>query len=188
LDLKETQKPIEYCLAIAKGYDSSLPQYQPCYIRHVFEKEYGVDFKEAIDFHTILNSEYERASNFLWQAQISYLTNPSRFVSQLDLFHEELLFSLLIDKLKWKASRQELVQVSLPDRMTYLRNNHGSLSVFASALIECHLLRSSCTEAHTRLERVTDATAPITWRQRNGLKKNLCGAYQELSTWLIENP
>ncbi len=188
LALKDTQKPIEYCSAIANGYDSSLPKYQPCYIRYVFVKEYGVDFKEPIDFHTILNSEYERTAEFLWQAQMSYLINPSRYVSQLDLFHEELLSPLLVDKLKWKASRQELVKVSLPDRMIALRNNHDKLSVFASALIECHRLRSRCTEAHTRLEKVTDPTAPITWRQRNELRKNLCGAYQELSTWFIENP
>lgn len=188
LSLQEIQKPTDYCLAIAKGYDASLPHYQPCYIRHIFAKEYNVDFSASFDFHSILNSDYERAANFLWQAQISYLSNPSRYVSQLDLFHEEILFPLLVDKLKWKPNKQDLAKVSLPDRMTYLRNNHENISVFASAILECHRLRSSCTEAHTRLDKVTDITSPVTWRQRNEMKKNLCGAYQELSTWLIANP
>jgi retron-type reverse transcriptase len=188
LSLHETQKPSEYCLAIAKGYDASLPQYQPCYIRHIFFRDYSVDFVVPFDFHLIFNSEYERAAKFLWQAQTSFLSNPSRYVAQLDLFHEEILFPLLVDKLKWKANRQDLAKVSLPDRMVYLRNNHEYVSVFASAILECHRLRSSCTEAHTRLDKVTDITSPITWRQRNELKKNLCGAYQELSTWLIANP
>ncbi|MEO7840386.1 MAG: RNA-directed DNA polymerase [Anaerolineales bacterium] len=171
LSLQETQKPSEYCLAIAKGYDASLPQYQPCYIRHVLTKDYSVDFIVPFDFHSILNSDYDRAVNFLWQAQTSYLSNASRYVSQLDLFHEEILFPLLVDKLKWKASRQDLAMVSLPDRMTYLRNNHVNISVFASTLLECHRLRSRCTEAHTRLDKVTDITSPVTWRQRNELKK-----------------
>ncbi|MFZ2489765.1 MAG: RNA-directed DNA polymerase [Anaerolineae bacterium] len=188
LSLQETQKPNEYCLAIAKGYDESLPQYQPCYIRHVFAKEYSVDFAMSFDFHSILNSDYDRAAYFLWQAQLSFLTNPSRYVSQLDLFHEEILFPLLVDKLKWKPNKEDLVKVSLPDRMTYLRNNHVDVSVFASTILECHTLRSGCTEAHTRLDKVTDITSPVSWRQRNALKKNLCGAYQELSTWLIANP
>jgi hypothetical protein len=188
LSLQETQKPSEYCLAIAKGYDASLPHYQPCYIRHVFSRDYSVDFIAAFDFHLILDSDYDRAANFLWQAQTSYLSNPSRYVSQLDLFHEEILFPLLVDKLKWKASKQDLAKVPLPDRMTYLKNNHENVSVFASTILECHRLRSRCTEAHTRLDRVTDLTSPVTWRQRNELKKNLCGAYQELSTWLIANP
>jgi len=188
LSLQEIQKPTDYCLAIAKGYDASLPHYQPCYIRHIFAREYNVDFSTSFDFHSVLNSDYERAANFLWQAQISYLSNPSRYVSQLDLFHEEILFPLLVDKLKWKSSKQDLAQVSLPDRMIYLRNKHESMSVFAGAILECHRLRSSCTEAHTRLDKVTDITSPVTWRQRNEMKKNLCGAYQELSTWLITNP
>jgi retron-type reverse transcriptase len=188
LSLQETQKPNEYCLAIAKGYDESLPQYQPCYIRHVFAKDYNVDFTMSFDFHSILNSDYDRAAYFLWQAQLSFLINPSRYVSQLDLFHEEILFPLLVDKLKWKPNKQDLAKVSLPDRMTYLRNNHEYVSVFASTILECHTLRSSCTEAHTRLDKVTDITSPVSWRQRNALKKNLCGAYQELSTWLIANP
>lgn len=188
LSLQETQKPSEYCLAIAKGYDISLPQYQPCYIRHVFTKDYSVDFTAPFDFHSLLNPDYDRAKGFLWQAQTSFLSNPSRYVSQLDLFHEEILFPLLVDKLKWKASREDLAKVALSDRMTYLMNNHENISLFASAILECHRLRSSCTEAHTRLDKVTDITSPVTWRQRNQLKKNLCGAYQELSTWLIANP
>lgn len=188
LSLQEMQKPSEYCLAIAKGYDESLPQYQPCYIRYVFAKDYNVNFTKPFDFHSILNSDYDRANSFLWQAQTSYMTNPSRYVSQLDLFHEEILFPILVDKLKWKANKEELVKISLPDRMNYLRNNHSELTVFASAISECHRLRSSCTEAHTRLDKVTDITSPVTWRQRNDLKKNLSGAYQELSTWLIANP
>jgi len=175
----------DYCIACAKGYDNTLPAIQPDYIRSVFAKSYNVEFSDTMDFHALLGSDYERASEFLWQAENSYLVNPSRYVSQLDLFHEELLYPILVDKLYWKSTRDELAQVAFPDRVRYFLAHKVGLASFGSAVFKCHHLRSSCPEAHTRLHRQLIATSPITWRQRNGLKKRLGAGYQELADWLL---
>jgi hypothetical protein len=108
LGLDDSQNLAEYCIASARGYDNSLPHLQASYIRYVFIRFYKVKFTELVDFHILLGSEYNRAENFLWQADKSYLSNPSRYVSQLDLFHEELLYPILVDKLKLKTSRKKL--------------------------------------------------------------------------------
>jgi retron-type reverse transcriptase len=189
MSLSELNRPhipiSEYSSVVAKGYDNSLPDVYACYIRHVFAKDYNVSFIDHLDFRSLMGDEYNRAASFAWQAERSYLTNPSRFVSQLDLFHEEMLFFILVDKLKWK-SKDELVKVALPDRISHLIKNKTELATFGAALQSCHQLRSSCTEAHTRLHKVLDVTNPINWRQRNELKKKLCAGYQELVVW-IEN-
>jgi hypothetical protein len=185
LTLKGEEHLTEYCIASAKGYDNSLPDVQQDYIRHIFYQEYEVQFSQTVDFQDLLGTDYKRAADFLWQAQVSFLANPSRYVSQLDLFHEELLFPILVDKINWKSSKAELVKVSLPDRMLQLTKNKNNLTVFVGALLDCHHLRSSCTEAHTRLHGVIDITNPVGWRQRNALKKKLSAGYQELTDWLI---
>lgn len=184
LGLDNSQNLAEYCIASARGYDNSLPHLQPSYIRYVFIRFYKVKFTELIDFHILLGSEYNRAENFLWQADKSYLSNPSRYVSQLDLFHEELLYPLLVDKLKLKTSREEVAKVSLPDRMKHIQSQEQRLRIFSSGLLKCHDLRSASTEAHTRLDKILDRTNPVDWHQRNALKNQLCGAYQELVDWL----
>ncbi len=184
LKLSDAEHPTDYCIACAKGYDDTLPDVQPAYMRHTLTKFYGVKFASEVDFHDLLGSEYERAADFLWQAQNSYLVNPSRYVSQLDLFHEELLFPILVDRLRWKSDRAELAKVAFPDRMESLRKTKNELAVFADTLLECHRLRSSCTEAHTRLEKVMDRTSPVNSRQRDSLKKSLCAGYQQLADWL----
>lgn len=184
LGLDEEEQPTEYCINCARGYDSRLPEIQPCYLRHIFTSFYEVKFSTLVDFHTLLGSEYSRAGDFLLQAQLSYLSNPSRYVSQLNLFHEELLFPILVDRLNWKSSRGEVVKVALPDRMKYLQKNRNQLSTFANELLACHDLRSSSTEAHTRLHQVLETTSPISWRQRDGIKRKLCGAYQDFADWL----
>lgn len=178
----------DYCLSVAQGYDKSLPKIDHCYIRHIFTTEYNVEFVSPFEFQSLLGSDYTRAASFLWQAQTSFLINPSRYVSQLDLFHEELLYPLLVDKIKWKANRMELASVAYPDRIKYLVNNEKKLIVFAGTIQECHQIRSSCSEAHTRLDKVLDPTSPVNWSMRNEVKKKLCGAYQELATWLVNNP
>lgn len=185
ITIRREEQLSEYCVASAKGYDNSLPDVQQDYIRHIFYMEYEVQFSQPVDFQNLLGSDYKRGADFLWQAQISFFTNPSRYVSQLDLFHEELLFPILVDKVKWKNSKAELVKVALPDRMTQLTKNKNNLTVFVGALLDCHHLRSSCTEAHTRLHGVMDVTNPVSWRQRNALKKKLYAGYQELTDWLI---
>jgi hypothetical protein len=180
----DDQSLTDYCVACAKGYDDTLPAIQPDYLRSVLAKNYNVKFLDTMDFHALLGSDYERASEFLWQAENSYLVNPSRYVSQLDLFHEEVLYPILVDKLHWKGTRGELAQVAFPDRARYFLANKVELASFGSAVLECHRLRSSCSEAHTRLHRQLITTSPITWRQRDGLKKRLGAGYQELVDWL----
>jgi hypothetical protein len=180
----DDQSLTDYCVACAKGYDNTLPAIQPDYLRSVLAKSYNVEFLDTMDFHALLGSDYERASEFLWQAENSYLVNPSRYVSQLDLFHEEVLYPILVDKLHWKSTRDELAQVTFPDRAKYFLANKVELASFGSAVLECHRLRSSCPEAHTRLHRQLITTSPITWRQRDGLKKRLGAGYQELVDWL----
>ena len=184
-DLEPSGQPLpEYCVASAKGYDTTLPAIQPDYVRTVFTRDYGVELSYTIDFHVLLGSFYGHASEFLWQAQNSFLVNPSRYVSQLDLFHEELLFPILVDKLRWKLTREELVKVELGNRIEYLSKNVRALGSFGDALRQCHDLRCSCTEAHTRLHRQLTATSPVTWRKRDGLRKHLRAGYQELVDWL----
>ncbi len=187
LGLDDIQAPAEYCIASARGYDNSLPHLQPCYIRYVFARFYKVQFPESVDFHTLLGSEYNRATNFLWQADKSYLSNPSRYVSQLDLFHEELLYPILVDKLKLKNSKEEVAKMSLPSRMGHIQSQEQQLGIFASALLKCHDLRSTSTEAHTRLHKILDATNPVNPHQRDVIKKQLYGAYQQLVDWLTNN-
>ncbi|MBE9207791.1 hypothetical protein IQ244_14940 [Nostoc sp. LEGE 06077] len=185
LGLDKSQDINEYTINSARGYDNSLPHLKQCYIRYTFTKFYKVKFTEPIDFHTLLGLEYKRATDFLWQSEKSYLSNPSRYVSQLDLFHEELLYPILVDKLKWKPNREDIAKVSLPDRMKHIQSKEQQLQIFASNLLKCHQLRSSSTEAHTRLDKILDPTNPIKWNERDTLKKQLCGAYQELVDWLI---
>ncbi|MDZ7964933.1 MAG: hypothetical protein RM368_08135 [Nostoc sp. DedSLP03] len=189
LGLNETQQLSEYSINSARGYDNSLPHLQSCYIRHTFTKFYRVKFSEPVDFHALLGSEYKRATKFLWQSDKSYLPNPSRYVSQLDLFHEELLYPIIVDKLKLKPSREDVLKMALPDRMEYIHTQlqEKKLSIFATALLKCHKLRSSSTEAHTRLHKILDPTNPVGWHERDALKKYLCGAYQELVDWLLQN-
>lgn len=133
--------------------------------------------------------EHKRATNFLWQANTSYLSNPSRYVSQLNLFHEELLYPIFVDKLKLKNTREEAAKVALRNRIEMiqkevLQKGKPKLGTFASALLECNDLRAKSTESHTRLHGLLDPTNPISWHERNALKKKLCGAYQELTDWL----
>ncbi|WP_292736327.1 RNA-directed DNA polymerase [Nostoc sp. JL31] len=189
LGLNETQKLSEYSINSARGYDNSLPHLQSCYIRHTFTKFYRVKFSEPVDFHALLGSEYKRATEFLWQSDKSYLPNPSRYVSQLDLFHEELLYPIIVDKLKLKPSREDVLKMALPDRMEYIHTQlqEKKLSIFATALLKCHKLRSLSTEAHTRLHKILDPTNPVGWHERDALKKYLCGAYQELVDWLLQH-
>lgn len=138
-----------------------------------------------VDFRLLLASYYERATNFLWDAERSFLTNPSRYVSQLDLFHEELIYPLAVDVLKLKESYEDLSGIAFPDRLKMIQKGVSELSTFSSALLRCHALRSQSTEAHTRLHRCLDHTVPIDIRKRDNLKKSLCAAYQELSSYLL---
>jgi hypothetical protein len=185
LGLDDSKQLSEYCTASARGYDKSLPHVQPCFIRHIFTEFYKVKFPKPVDFHALLGLEYARAADFLWQAQMSYLPNPSRYVSQLDLFHEELLYPIIVDRLKLKNSRDEVAKMALPSRMEHIRSKEKQLGIFTSALLKCHDLRSGSTEAHTRLDKVLDPTNPVNWRQRDALRKQLDGAYQQLGEWLL---
>jgi hypothetical protein len=108
----------------------------------------------------------------------------SRYVSQLDLFHEELLYPILVDKIQWKTTREDVALTAFPDRMMYLQNKKRELSLFANALADCHILRSSCTEAHTRLHRALGQTTPVDYQQRDRLKQKLIAGYQQLVDWL----
>ncbi|NJM76990.1 MAG: hypothetical protein HC852_15880 [Acaryochloridaceae cyanobacterium RU_4_10] len=108
----------QYCIAVARGYDDSLPHLEECYIKHIFTRNYKVTITAPIDFHKLLGAkEHARASGFLWQAEQSYLSNPSRYVSQLNLFHEELLYPIFVDKLQLKASKEEAKTVALRNKL-----------------------------------------------------------------------
>jgi retron-type reverse transcriptase len=182
LELDE-QSLTDYCRLCAKGYDNTLPTAQPDYIRHVFDKDYEIKFSDSIDFHALLGTDHQRASYFLWQAQNSYYVNSSRYVSQLDLFHEELLYPIMVDKLGLKSTRDELAKVELTDRLATLKKNTKELATFCGAMITCHHMRAN-PETHTRLHHELTVTTPITWRQRDGLKMRLRGGYQELVDWI----
>ena len=178
----------DYCVSCAKGYDDSLPAIQPDYIRHVFVRSYGVTTQSTVGFHSLLGSDYDRAAQFLWRAEKSYLVNSSRYVAQLDLFHEELLYPILVDKLRLKATRQDLAQIELSNRIEMLQKQKKELASFAGALIDCRRLRAN-PEIHTRLHRELTETRSVTWQQRNVLKKKLGAGYQELIDWLAaESP
>ncbi|MEH2276724.1 MAG: RNA-directed DNA polymerase [Nostoc sp.] len=187
LGLDETQQLSEYLRNSARGYDNSLPHLQPCYIRYIFTRFYRVNFSQSVDFHALLGLAYQRATDFLWQSDKSYLSNASRYASQLDLFHEELLYPILVEKLKLKPSREDVAKMSLPSRMQHIHSQEQKLRIFASGLLKCHDLRSSSIEAHTRLDKILDPTNPVSWHERDALKKQLCGAYQELVDWLLQN-
>ncbi|YAF94929.1 MAG: hypothetical protein AB3A66_20440 [Nodularia sp. CChRGM 3473] len=73
----------------------------------------------------------------------------------------------------------------LPSRMQHIHSQEQKLCIFASGLLKCHKLRSSSTEAHTRLDKILDPTNPVGWHERDVLKNQLCGAYQELVDWLL---
>jgi hypothetical protein len=173
----------DYCIAHAKGYDNSLPTIQPDYIRHILAKQYKVDCPKALSFHALLGSEYDRAAQFLWTAENSYLVNPSRYVSQLDLFHEELLYPIMVDELRLKSSRAELAKLELTNRIEHLQKQKRELATFSGALLACRRLRAN-PETHTRLHHQWTVTNPVSWQQRDGLKKMLSGGYQELADWV----
>lgn len=118
LKLSTNQVLSQYCITYAKGYDDSLPHLEQCYIKHIFTKVYKTKFTVSLDLHTLLvEKEHKRAANFLWQAEKSYLSNPSRYISQLNLFHEELLYPIVVDKLKLKNSRDEVKGIVWRDRL-----------------------------------------------------------------------
>lgn len=147
-------------------------------------------FTTSVDFHAMLGEkEHKRAASFLWQAERSYLSNPSRYVSQLNLFHEELLYPIFVDKLQIKSTREDAKAVALRNKLDMILKKiqiegEPKLGTFISVLLDCNDLRSRGTEAHTRLHGSLDFTNPIDWHQRDSLKKRLCGAYQELADWL----
>lgn len=173
----------DYCLSYAKGYDASLPQIQIDYVRHVLKQRYHVVVNGNVDFKKLLGSEYERASHFLWQAEISYYPNPSRYVSQLDLFHEELLYPILVDILQVKNARDELAKVELTDRIKMLSSKEQDLAAFAGAIGACRKLRAN-PETHSRFHGELTYTSNVTWRQRDRLMRTLAGGYQQLVSWL----
>lgn len=182
LDLDDQHLP-DHCIASAKGYDISLPAVTPDYVRHVFVKSYSVEIRVPVDFHALLGQDYDRAARFLWQAENSFLANASRYVSQLDLFHEELLYPILVDKLSLKETRHELAQVEWTNRIELLLKQQRELASFAGALLECRRLRAN-PETHTRLHKELTRTSFVSWRQRSALKKKLCAGYQELTDWI----
>ncbi|MEH2289209.1 hypothetical protein [Nostoc sp.] len=63
LGIDETQQLSEYLGNSARGYDNSLPHLQPCYIRYIFTKFYRVNFSQPVDFHALLGSAYQRATD-----------------------------------------------------------------------------------------------------------------------------
>ncbi|MDQ3006467.1 MAG: RNA-directed DNA polymerase, partial [Chloroflexota bacterium] len=86
-----TRKLSDYCIAMAKGYDDSLPNVQFDFIRLTFSKSYLVEFSESFDFHPFLADGYKLAVDKLWHADREFLHDYDRYVNQLDQFHEELL-------------------------------------------------------------------------------------------------
>jgi hypothetical protein len=175
----------DYCLTMAQGYDDSLPYRKQCYIRHQLQKRYYCEIDDELDLHSVFSSYYKRASQFLWDSERSFLTNPSRYVSQLDLFHEELLYPLIVDVAGLSDSYENLSKIAFPDRLRIIQKQVPELSTFASAGLQCHTLRSKSTEAHTRIHKCLDPTVPVNAKQRDNLKKTLCAAYQELMSYLI---
>lgn len=173
----------EHCVRYARGYDQSLPNMEADFIRHTFVNNYRVLTNDSIDFRKLFGTEYRHATKFLWQAENSYLSNPSRYVSQLDLFHEELLYPILVDKLKLKNSKSELAKVEFTNRIEMLAKNKQELTTFAGAIAACRKLRAN-PETHSRFHRELTYTRSITWRERNGLKRKLSGGYQELIDWM----
>ncbi len=173
----------EYCVAYAKGYDQSLPQTQTNYIRHILKTKYDVDFASQMDFKTLLGNAYEKTADFLWEAENSYYSNPSRYVSQLDLFHEELLYPIMVDILKITSTKEDLAKVEAANRIETLRKNEPNLVAFSGSIGECKKMRAN-PETHTRFHKQLTHTSKITWQERDRLKKILAGGYQQLISWL----
>jgi hypothetical protein len=186
---QNTRKLPDYCVAMAKGYDASLPNIQFDFIRQTFSSRYLVDFSEPFDFHTFLKDGYKLATEKLWQSNLEYLANSDRYVTQLDQFHEEVLTSIIVDVLKLKSTREELfAQVEYGKRIEMLASfsakNNNLLGTFVGAVQECRSLRRN-PETHPRVHRNLAETTSVNWRQRNSLKKKLMAGYQELTNWLI---
>lgn len=186
---QNTRSLPDYCVAMAKGYDESLPDVQFDFVRQTFMKMYSVEFSEPFDFHAFLGDGYKIASRKLWHSNLEFLANSDRYVTQLDQFHEEMLTPILVDILKLKNTREELLsQVEFGKRIEMLTSfsskNNNLLGVFAGAVQECRSLRRN-PETHPRLHRNLSETTNVNWRQRNSLKKKIMAGYQELVIWLI---
>lgn len=185
---RDTKNLPDYCVAIAKGYDKSLPDVQFDFIRQTLADFYSVEFSQPVDFHQLLNNGYKLAAYKLWQSKLEYLVNPDRHVNQLDQFNEELIAPIIVDVLGLKNSREELALVEYGDRIKMLRDFSKSkdnlLGAFISGIQECRLLRRN-PETHPRLHRVLPETTHVDWRQRDLLRKKLIAGYQELVNWLI---
>lgn len=183
----ETKSATDYCRQIASGYDKSLPTAPADYIRHIFIEQYHVVCGENVDFRVLLGTDYEAASAFLRQAQTSFLVNPSRYISQLDLFHEELMYPIMVDKLQIRATRTELALATLGSRIDMLnKSKEGQgLRTFVGAIATCHQLRAN-PETHSRFHNNLNHTARIKPRQRDNLKTQLRGGYQQLVNWMEE--
>jgi hypothetical protein len=175
----------EQTVRYAGGYDKTLPTMEADYIRHTMVSIYDVSMEGGVDFRKFLGTEYHHATKFLWQAQISYRSNPSRYVSQLDLFHEELLYPILVDWVKLKPSRDDLAIVEFSNRIDMLVKNKRELRTFAGAISACRDLRAN-PETHSRFHRQLTYTNEVTWRERDNLKRQLCGGYQELVSWIAK--
>ena len=183
-DINYKDSLTDYCKMIAQGYDTTLPSIEPDYIRHIFSKSYSVIFTSPVDFHGLFGTHFDRAAEFLWQAETSFLVNPSRYVSQLNLFHEELLYPILVDKLKLKKSDNELALTEFGNRVEMLHKHKKELASLAGGIINCNLLRAN-PETHSRFHNQLIETSHVTPKKRNDLKKRLMGGYQELTDWLI---
>jgi hypothetical protein len=120
----------DYCVAMAKGYDASMPNVQFDFIRQTFSKSYFVEFSMPFDFHSFLGDGYNLAEDKLWQADREFLHDYDRYVNQLDQFHEELLTPILVDKIKKKNSREDLAiwfRITLNDPHPPLHHPHPPL-------------------------------------------------------------
>lgn len=186
---QSVRKLQDYCVAMAKGYDASLPDIHFDFVRQTLSEMYRVEFSEPFDFHILLKDGYKLAANKLWQSKLEYLANSDRYVTQLDQFHEEILTPILVDILKLKSTREELLsQVEYGKRiemlLSFSSKNSNFLGNFVGAIQECRSLRRN-PETHSRVHRNLAETTSVNWRQRNLLKKKLMAGYQELSNWLV---
>lgn len=144
-------------------------------IAEILRKKYKLTIPLSFDFRSVLGTVYyKRALGHLMEAERSYKTQRSRFVSQMDNFNQILLKALF----KKYPSHARIPWNRIWSSINYKPLN-ADCPIFAHAAKSCHRLRTSSPEPHPYSQTLGSFGREVTVGQRNRLVSQLKGAYRE---------
>ena len=145
-------------------------------IGEILAGKYRVKLPKGFDFRGLLGQHlYRPALARLLESEVSFVTQRSRYVSQVDNFNQILVKVLFR---RYKATGSILwrdVWASIDQR-----DLNRDFPTFANVAKRCHELRTSSPEPHPYSQTLGAFGREIRVGQRNRLVSNLRSAYQEL--------